>query len=57
MELLDICDEKGIPSGETVDRDIAHRDGILHRTAHGKPIKMKEKCPLFYDTLVSLIKE
>ena len=23
----------------------------------GKPVKMKEMCPLFYDTLVSLIKE
>ncbi len=34
MELLDMCDEKGIPTGKTVDRDIAHRDGILHRTAH-----------------------
>jgi len=34
MELLDICNEQGIPTGETVDRDIAHRDGIIHRTAH-----------------------
>ena len=34
MELLDICDEKGRPVGESIDRDIAHRDGILHRTAH-----------------------
>ena len=34
MEILDICDENGLPMGKTVDRDIAHRDGILHRTAH-----------------------
>ena len=34
MEILDICDENGLPTGQTVDRDIAHRDGILHRTAH-----------------------
>ena len=34
MEYLDIVDETGIPTGETVSRDIAHRDGILHRTAH-----------------------
>ena len=34
MELLDICDEQGNPTGETVDRDIAHQEGILHRTAH-----------------------
>ena len=34
MEYLDIVDENGSPTGETVSRDIAHRDGILHRTAH-----------------------
>lgn len=34
MEYLDICDESGQPTGETVPRNIAHRDGILHRTAH-----------------------
>ena len=34
MEILDICTEEGLPTGETVDRETAHRDGILHRTAH-----------------------
>ena len=34
MEIFDICDENGIPTGETVERSIAHRDGIMHRTAH-----------------------
>ena len=34
MEYLDICDEDGLPVGEIVSRDIAHRDGIRHRTAH-----------------------
>ena len=34
MELLDICDENGSPTGQIVDRETAHRDGILHRTAH-----------------------
>ena len=34
MEILDICNEDGVPTGKTVSRDIAHRDGILHRTAH-----------------------
>lgn len=34
MELFDIVDENGLPTGKTVPRDIAHRDGILHRTAH-----------------------
>lgn len=34
MELLDIVDEAGIPTGKTIDREIAHSQGILHRTAH-----------------------
>ncbi len=34
MEYLDIVTEDGILTGETVDRDTAHREGILHRTAH-----------------------
>ena len=34
MELFDICDEYGTPTGETVERSIAHQDGIMHRTAH-----------------------
>lgn len=34
MELLDIVDRQGNPTGETVDRDTAHREGILHRTSH-----------------------
>ncbi len=34
MEWFDVCDENGQPTGETVSRDTAHRDGVLHRTAH-----------------------
>ena len=34
MEYLDICDEKGNPTGETVSRTDAHRLGVCHRTAH-----------------------
>ena len=34
MEYFDIVDEYGEPTGETVSREIAHRDGIRHRTAH-----------------------
>ena len=34
MEYLDIVDESGNPTGEVVSRDFAHRNGILHRTAH-----------------------
>ena len=34
MEYLDIVDEDGIPTGETVSRSRAHSEGIRHRTAH-----------------------
>ena len=34
MEYLDIIEENGQPTGEIVSRETAHRDGILHRTAH-----------------------
>jgi len=34
MELLDIVDENGLPTGETVSREEAHRLGIRHRTSH-----------------------
>lgn len=34
MEYFDVCDEMGRPTGETVARDVAHRDGVRHRTAH-----------------------
>jgi 8-oxo-dGTP pyrophosphatase MutT (NUDIX family) len=34
MEFLDIVDESGEPTGATVPREEAHRQGILHRTAH-----------------------
>lgn len=65
MEILDICDELGNPTGETVERSVAHRDGILHRTAHvwvtrerdgkiqillQKRSQNKESFPGLYDT-------
>ena len=65
MEFLDICDEQGQPTGETVERDTAHREGILHRTAHvwvvngqGKDCRVllqkrsreKDSFPGLYDT-------
>ena len=34
MEFLDVVDENGIPTGETVERSIAHAKGIRHRTSH-----------------------
>lgn len=34
MEIFDVVDENGTPTGERVERSIAHKDGIRHRTAH-----------------------
>lgn len=34
MEILDIVDEQGEPTGERVERSEAHLKGIRHRTAH-----------------------
>ena len=65
MEYLDICDESGRPTGQIISRDAAHRDGILHRTAHvwivrpkaggydvllQKRSMQKESFPGLYDT-------
>lgn len=42
MEFLDIVDEKGMPTGKTVERKRAHAEGILHRTAHVWLVRQKE---------------
>jgi isopentenyldiphosphate isomerase len=34
LELLDVVNESGEPTGETVDRETAHAEGIRHRTSH-----------------------
>ena len=34
MEFFDIVDEKGIPTGESIERTQAHKKGVRHRTAH-----------------------
>lgn len=34
MEMLDIVDENGVPTGKTVERGEAHQRGIRHRTSH-----------------------
>lgn len=33
-EIFDVVDEQGLPTGKTVERETAHSEGILHRTAH-----------------------
>lgn len=34
MEIFDIVDNDGNPTGKTVSREDAHKNGIRHRTAH-----------------------
>ena len=34
MEVFDIVDEYGKPTGETIERGLAHKEGVRHRTAH-----------------------
>ena len=34
MEYLDIVDENALPTGKVVERAVAHREGIPHRTSH-----------------------
>lgn len=63
MEIFDIVDENGIPTGETVERTAAHRDGIRHRTAHvwvvrtvdGEPQVLLQKRSAGKDSFLSLI--
>ncbi len=65
MEQLDIVNENGVPTGEIIARDIAHRDGILHCTTHVWIVRLcldgyevllqkrsleKESFPGLYDT-------
>ena len=56
MEILDICDELGNPTGKTVERKIAHQQGILHRTAHVWILRKKEnKIQISYNCLYFFI--
>lgn len=41
MEILDIVDEKGIPTGEVIERNQAHELGVLHRTSHVWIVRIK----------------
>lgn len=42
MEFLDIVDEHGNPTGETVEREVAHAAGIRHRTSHVWILRRRE---------------
>lgn len=58
MEYFDIVDEKGMPTGEIVERGEAHKKGIRHRTAHiwvmreldGRPQIMLQKRAMIKDS-------
>lgn len=42
MELLDLVDAAGAPTGETVPREMAHQLGLRHRVAHVWVIRERE---------------
>ena len=44
MELIDIVDENGLPTGECIERTIAHTTGVRHRTAHIWIVRKHEGC-------------
>ena len=65
MEIFDITDDNGVPTGKTISRNEAHEKGIPHRTAHiwiarkkgdsyqvllQKRSEEKESFPGMYDT-------
>ncbi len=43
MERIDVVDCYGTPTGETVERDKAHKEGIMHRTSHVWIVRKKEE--------------
>ena len=43
MEYFDTVDEYGVPTGEIISREEAHREGIRHRTAHVWIIRSSKK--------------
>ena len=42
MEIVDVVDKRGIPTGEQVEREQAHTLGIRHRTSHVWIVRRKE---------------
>lgn len=43
-EYLDVIDDNGNLTGEMVAREVAHRDGIRHRTSHLMAASEKRWC-------------
>lgn len=49
MELFDVIDSEGNPTGQIISREKAHAEGIPHRTAHIWIIREKRaECRSFY---------
>ena len=42
MEMLDVVDERGIPTGQIIERTRAHELGVPHRTSHVWIVRIKE---------------
>ena len=42
MEILDVVDENGVPTGKTAERCTAHQKGIRHRTSHVWIVRKKQ---------------
>lgn len=42
MEILDVVDEQGRPTGRRVERTFAHANGVRHRTAHVWLVRRRE---------------
>ena len=42
MEYFDLVDAEGMPTGEIVSREEAHRLGLPHRTTHTWVIRRKD---------------
>ena len=45
MELFDVVDKNGVPTGQLVERSEAHAKDILHRTAHVWVVRVKDGKP------------
>ena len=41
-EYFDIVDQNGNPTGETIERNVAHANGIWHRTSHVWLLRLKD---------------
>ena len=51
-EILDVVDRDGNPTGKTVDREKAYREGILHRTAHVWLVRKSRTKPGCFEVLL-----